>query len=129
MYSNNPQLILSKVFLPLSWIIGVPWEHCEDVATLIGLKTVVNEFVAYQRLGELKKLGKLTPRVEGIATFAICGFANPGSVGIMMGALISMAPESRQTIASVVVRAFISGSAVCFMTAAIAGNIIFFIPI
>ncbi|XP_044004713.1 solute carrier family 28 member 3 isoform X1 [Aphidius gifuensis] len=115
------ELILSKVFLPLSWIIGVPWDQCEDVATLIGLKTVVNEFVAYQRLGELKKLGKLTPRVEGIATFAICGFANPGSVGIMMGALISMAPESRQTIASVVVRAFISGSAVCFMTAAIAG--------
>lgn len=115
------EYILSKVFLPLSWIIGVPWDHCEDVATLIGLKTVVNEFVAYQRLGELKKLGKLTPRVEGIATFAICGFANPGSVGIMMGALSSMAPESRQTIASVVVRAFISGTAVCFMTASIAG--------
>lgn len=105
--------------------MGVPWDQCEDVAALIGLKTVVNEFVAYQKLGELKKLGKLTPRVEGIATFAICGFANPGSVGIMMGALSTMAPERRRTIASVVIRAFIAGSAVCFMTASIAGNYYF----
>lgn len=116
------QLILSKVFMPLSWIIGVPWDQCEDVATLIGLKTVVNEFVAYKKLGEFKKAGKLTPRVEAIATFAICGFANPGSIGIMMGSLGSMAPEKRQQIAEVVIRAFVSGSIVCFLSACTAGN-------
>ncbi|KAK0075455.1 hypothetical protein PV326_011569 [Microctonus aethiopoides] len=115
------EYLLSKIFMPLSWIMGVPWDQCEDVATLIGLKTAVNEFVAYQKLGEFKRNGKLTPRVEGIATFAICGFSNPGSIGIMMGTLSSMAPEKREQIAAVVVRAFIGGSAVCFMTASIAG--------
>ncbi|XP_053598836.1 solute carrier family 28 member 3 [Microplitis demolitor] len=115
------EFLLSRAFMPLSWIIGVPWDQCEDVGTLIGLKTVVNEFVAYQKLGELKKLGKLTPRVEGIATFAICGFANPGSVGIMMGGLGALAPEKREQIAAVAIRAFIGGSIVCFMSASIAG--------
>lgn len=117
------EYILSKVFIPLSWIMGVPWDQCEDVATLIGLKTVVNEFVAYQKLGEFKRAGRLTPRVEGIATFAICGFANPGSVGIMMGGLGSMAPDKREEIAAVALRAFVAGSAVCFMTASIAGKL------
>ncbi|CAD6217221.1 GSCOCG00004731001-RA-CDS [Cotesia congregata] len=115
------EYLLSRAFMPLSWIIGVPWDQCEDVATLIGLKTVVNEFVAYQKLGEFKKLGKLTPRVEGIATFAICGFANPGSVGIMMGGLGQLAPDKREQIAAVAIRAFIGGSIVCFMSASIAG--------
>ncbi|XP_011297444.1 solute carrier family 28 member 3 isoform X1 [Fopius arisanus] len=115
------EYLLSKAFMPLSWIMGVPWDQCEDVGTLIGLKTVVNEFVAYQKLGEFKAQGRLTPRVEGIATFAICGFSNPGSIGIMMGSLGSIAPEKREQIASVAIRAFIAGSAVCFLTASIAG--------
>ncbi|XP_015110947.1 uncharacterized protein LOC107037099 isoform X2 [Diachasma alloeum] len=115
------EYLLSKAFMPLSWIMGVPWDQCEDVGTLIGLKTVVNEFVAYQKLGEFKAQGRLTPRVEGIATFAICGFSNPGSIGIMMGGLGSMAPDKREQIASVAIRAFIAGSAVCFLTASIAG--------
>ncbi|XP_063984863.1 uncharacterized transporter YutK-like isoform X2 [Diachasmimorpha longicaudata] len=115
------EYLLSKAFMPLSWIMGVPWDQCEDVGTLIGLKTVVNEFVAYQKLGEFKAQGKLSPRVEGIATFAICGFSNPGSIGIMMGGLGSMAPDKREQIAAVAIRAFIAGSAVCFLTAAIAG--------
>ncbi|XP_034951722.1 solute carrier family 28 member 3-like [Chelonus insularis] len=115
------EYILSKAFMPLSWIIGIPWDQCEDVGTLIGLKTVVNEFVAYQKLGEFKKAGRLTARVEGIATYAICGFSNPGSIGIMMGGLGSMAPDKREQIAQVTIRAFIAGSAVCFLTAAIAG--------
>lgn len=108
--------------MPLSWIMGIPWDQCEDVATLIGLKTVVNEFVAYQKLGEFKLAGKLTPRTEAIATYAICGFANPGSVGIMMGGLGTLAPDKRQQIADVAMRAFIAGSAVCFLTACIAGK-------
>ena len=107
--------------MPLSWMIGIPWEECEDVATLIGLKTVVNEFVAYQKLGEFKKFQRLSKRSEAIATFAICGFANPGSIGIMIGGLAAMAPEKRDQITSVALRSFISGSLVCFMTASIAG--------
>lgn len=103
--------------------MGVPWDQCEEVATLIGLKTVINEFVAYQKLGEFKRQGRLFGRTEAIATFAICGFANPGSVGIMLGALTSLAPEKKKEITSTVMRAFIAGSAICFLTASFAGNI------
>ncbi|XP_076654962.1 concentrative nucleoside transporter 2 [Halictus rubicundus] len=118
------EFILSKVFKPLSWIMGVPWEDCEKVATLIGLKTVVNEFVAYQKLGEFKRQGKLFGRTEAIATFAICGFANPGSVGITLGVLSSLAPERKKQITDAVMRAFVAGSAVCFLTASIAGLLV-----
>ncbi|XP_012270178.1 solute carrier family 28 member 3 [Orussus abietinus] len=115
------EFILSKVFMPLSWIMGVQWDQCEDVATLIGLKTVVNEFVAYQKLGEFKEAGKLSPRTEAIATYAICGFSNPGSLGIMIALLVTLAPEKKEQITRVIVRAFFAGSAVCFLTASIAG--------
>ncbi|XP_048511454.1 sodium/nucleoside cotransporter 2 isoform X2 [Athalia rosae] len=113
--------MLSKVFIPLAWIMGVPWEECEMIAGLIGLKTAVNEFVAFQQLGQYKSAKMLSPRTEAIATYAICGFSNPGSIGIMIGALTSMAPEKRTQITSVAVRAFITGSAVCFLTACVAG--------
>lgn len=109
--------------MPLSWIMGVPWEHCEDVGTLIGLKTVVNELVAYQKMGEFKKKRRIYGRSEAIATFAICGFANPGSIGIQIGVFSSLAPEKKEQITDVIVRAFVTGSAVCFLTASIAGKV------
>lgn len=108
--------------MPLSWIMGVPWEHCEDVATLIGLKVVANELIAYQRMGEFKEQGRLYGRSEVIATFAICGFANPGSIGITIGCLTSLAPEKKKEITTTVMRAFFAGSAVCLLTASIAGK-------
>lgn len=108
--------------MPLSWIMGVPWEHCETVGTLIGLKTVVNELVAYKKMGEFKNLGQLSGRSEAIATFAICGFANPGSIGIQIGIFSSLAPEKKEQITDVIVRAFVTGCAVCFLTASIAGK-------
>lgn len=117
------QIILAKVFMPLSWTMGVPWEHCEDVATLIGLKTVVNELVAYQRMGEMKQQGRLFGRSEAIATFAVCGFANPGSIGIQVGVFSSLAPEKKEQVSDVVVRAFLTGTAACFLTASIAGKV------
>ncbi|XP_024877586.1 solute carrier family 28 member 3 [Temnothorax curvispinosus] len=118
------EIILAKVFMPLSWLMGVPWEHCEVVGTLIGLKTVVNELVAYQRMGEFKEQGLLYGRSEAIATFAICGFANPGSIGIQVGVFSSLAPEKKEQVTNVVVRAFVAGSAVCFLTASVAGMLI-----
>ncbi|XP_014208391.1 solute carrier family 28 member 3-like [Copidosoma floridanum] len=113
--------LLSKAFMPLSWLMGVPWDECEDVGMLIGLKTVVNEFVAYEKLGEFKNANRLSRRTEAIATFAICGFSNPGSIGIMIGGLATMAPEKREQIANSAIRAFVAGSMVCFLTACIAG--------
>lgn len=109
--------------MPLSWVMGVPWEHCEEVGTLIGLKTVVNELIAYQKMGEFKKQGRIYGRSEAIATYAICGFANPGSIGIQIGVFSSLAPEKKEQVTCVIMRAFIAGSAVCFLTASIAGKI------
>ncbi|KMQ95511.1 solute carrier family 28 member 3-like protein [Lasius niger] len=117
------EIILAKVFMPLSWVMGVPWEHCEEVGTLIGLKTVVNELIAYQKMGEFKKQGRIYGRSEAIATYAICGFANPGSIGIQIGVFTSLAPEKKEQVTFVIMRAFIAGSAVCFLTASIAGKI------
>lgn len=110
------------MFIPLSYIIGVPWSECETVGELIGLKTVVNEFVAYEQLGKFKKEKKLSIRAEVIATYAICGFSNPSSLGIMIGSLSTMAPNKKADIVNSVVRAFIAGCAVCFLTASVAGN-------
>lgn len=103
--------------------MGVPWDHCEDVATLIGLKTTVNEFVAYKELGKYKKEGRIFGRIEAIATFAICGFANPGSVGITISILTSLAPDKKEIITNIVMRAFISGCVITFLTASVAGKI------
>ncbi|KYM99541.1 Solute carrier family 28 member 3 [Cyphomyrmex costatus] len=117
------EMILAKVFMPLSWVMGVPWEHCEDVGMLIGLKTIINELVAYQRMGELIKQGRIYGRSEAIATYAICGFANPSSIGIQIGAYSSLVPEKKEQVMNVVVRAFVTGSAACFLTASIAGKV------
>ncbi|XP_022816844.1 solute carrier family 28 member 3-like [Spodoptera litura] len=118
---KNLEWIFGKVFIPLAWVMGVPWEECELVGSLIGLKTVVNEFVAYQRMGEMKRDGLLSPRAELIATYSLCGFTNPGSAGIMIGAIAAMAPGQREVLSSVAVRAFFAGCGICFMTACIAG--------
>ncbi|XP_045457573.1 solute carrier family 28 member 3 [Melitaea cinxia] len=117
----NLEYILGKIFIPLCWMMGVPWEECELVGSLIGLKTVVNEFVAYQRLGEMKAEGLLSSRAELIATYSLCGFTNPSSAGIMIGAISAMAPNQRETLSSMTVRAFFAGCGICFMTACIAG--------
>ncbi|XP_004933307.1 solute carrier family 28 member 3 [Bombyx mori] len=116
----NLEWIMGKVFIPLCYVMGVPWEECELVGSLIGLKTIVNEFVAYQRMGEMLKDGLLSPRAELIATYALCGFTNPGSAGIMIGAIAAMAPNQRETLSSIALRAFFAGCGICFMTACIA---------
>ncbi|XP_050072867.1 solute carrier family 28 member 3-like [Anopheles maculipalpis] len=112
------------LFRPLAFVMGVSWKDSEHVGQVIGIKTVVNEFVAYQRLGELIRDEIITKRSATIATYAICGFANPSSLGIMIGAMSAMAPERRGSITSVSFRSFITGSIACFMTACIAGLLI-----
>uniref|UniRef100_A0A1A9VTA3 Sodium/nucleoside cotransporter n=1 Tax=Glossina austeni TaxID=7395 RepID=A0A1A9VTA3_GLOAU len=135
--------VFSKLFIPLAWIMGVPWKDCDIVAKVVATKTIINEFVAYERLGEYikneaidvsiileifnarstKKNESKTKqaRSAGIATFAICGFANPSSMGILIGSLSAMAPKQRPLIAKVAVRALVVGSIVCFMSASFAG--------
>jgi pyrimidine nucleoside transport protein len=115
------QEILGKIFIPIAWSLGVEWKDCELVAQVIGTKTAINEFVAFEKLGVIKKAGSISLRSSAIATYAICGFVNPCSLGVLIGFLSAMAPEKRHTITSVAFRAFFSGCFVCFITASIAG--------
>ncbi|KAI5711471.1 hypothetical protein M8J75_000597 [Diaphorina citri] len=115
------EFIFGKIFIPLTWIMGVEPSQCEEVARLIGLKTVINEFVAYKELGRVKKLGLLSPRSEAIATYSLCGFANPGSVGCLIATLNTLVPSQRRNTIDLAFRAFIGGCVVCLLTACIVG--------
>ncbi|XP_062062793.1 solute carrier family 28 member 3 [Lepus europaeus] len=128
------ELICSYIFMPFSFMMGVDWQDSFMVAKLIGYKTFFNEFVAYEHLSRLISLRKeagpkfvngvqqyMSIRAETIATYALCGFANIGSLGIVIGGLTSMAPSRKHDIAAGAVRALIAGTTACFMTACIAG--------
>ncbi|KAJ6669639.1 hypothetical protein lerEdw1_000188 [Lerista edwardsae] len=135
---NYPQLsfeiICAYVFMPFSFMMGVDWEDSFLVGELLGYKTFFNEFVAYEHLSKLIQLRKeggemyinavkqyLSIRSETIATYALCGFANFGSLGLVIGGLTSMAPSRKRDIAGGAFRAMIAGTVACFMTACIAG--------
>ncbi|XP_072461946.1 solute carrier family 28 member 3 [Notamacropus eugenii] len=130
----NFEVICSYVFMPLSFMMGVDWEDSFLVGGLIGYKTFFNEFVAFQHLAKMIKLRKLagpkfvdgvqqyiSVRSEIIATYALCGFANFGSLGVVIGGLTSMAPSRKRDIAAGAFRALIAGTVASFMTACIAG--------
>lgn len=116
------QRILGWACAPLAWIMGVNWSDAPAVGTLIGEKTIINEFVAYGHLVEFK--GQISERSFTIATYALCGFANFGSVAIQIGGYSSIVPERRKDFAKLGLRAMIGGSLAAFMTATIAGILI-----
>ncbi|KAM5182632.1 solute carrier family 28 member 3-like isoform 4-T7 [Callospermophilus lateralis] len=128
------ELICSYIFMPFSFMMGVDWQDSFMVGRLIGYKTFFNEFVAYEHLSQLINLRKqagpkfvngtqqyMSIRSEEIATYALCGFANIGSLGIVIGGLTSLAPGRKRDIVAGSVRALISGTVACFMTACVAG--------
>lgn len=104
--------------------MGIPWEECESVGYLIGIKSVVNEFIAYRELGIMIAAGTLSERSIAITTYALCGFANPGSVGVQLAILSGICPERKADFSKIVVRAFIAGSVASFLTACIAGALL-----
>jgi len=116
------QRILGWLCAPLAWLMGVPWEDAHAVGVLIGEKTIFNEFIAYQSLMECKDA--LSPRAFTIATYALCGFANFGSIAVTIGGISQLAPSRRKEFAAYGFRAMIGGSLAAFMTAAIAGMLI-----
>ncbi|NXK39003.1 S28A3 protein, partial [Piprites chloris] len=135
---DYPQLnfenICAYVFMPFSFMMGVDWEDSFLVGGLLGYKTFFNEFLAYERLSKLihnrEKGGSMyingvkqymTVRSEVIATYALCGFANFGSLGLVIGGLTSIAPSKKKEIVDGVFRAMIAGTVACFMTACVAG--------
>ncbi len=120
------QLILGKVLAPLAWLMGVPWEDCSKVGQLIGVKTVVNEFVAYIDLsGMLSGENAIkNPRSVVIAVYALCGFANFSSIAIQIGGIGGIAPKRRSDLAKLGVKAMLAGTAAALMTATVAGLMI-----
>jgi CNT family concentrative nucleoside transporter len=114
--------ILGWAFSPLAWVMGVPWHEAQSVGMLLGKKTVFNEFLAYQDLVGLA--GQLSPRSTVIATYALCGFANFGSVAIQIGGVGGLVPSRREDIARLGIRAMIGGTLATFMMATIAGILI-----
>lgn len=120
------ELILGKLLAPLAWLMGVPWHDAAAVGQLIGVKTVVNEFVAYINLsGMIDDPNQLThPRSVIIATYALCGFSNFSSIAIQIGGIGGIAPERRSDLARLGLRAMIAGSFACFLTATVAGLLV-----
>jgi len=113
--------IMGYAFWPFAWVMGVPAEDVGKVAQLLGTKTVLNEFLAYADMGALIADGGLQPRSITIATYALCGFANPGSLGILIAGLAALAPGRRKEISELGLKSLIGGTLAVFTTACIAG--------
>jgi concentrative nucleoside transporter, CNT family len=116
------QQILGYVFWPLLWLVGIPTEEIGTAAALMGTKTVLNEFVAYLNLAHLPP-DALSPRSRLIMTYALCGFANFGSLGILVGGMTSMAPERKHEIISLGPRSIVSGTLATLMSGTVVGMI------
>ena len=116
---TNLANLLGFVLAPIAWLIGVPWGDAVTVGGLIGEKVVLNEFVAYAHLSEIK--ATLSPQAALISTYALCGFANFSSIAIQIGGIGGIAPERRADLARFGLKAVLGGSLATFMTATIAG--------
>ncbi len=112
--------ILGWLFAPLVWLYGVPYAEAAQAGALLGTKTILNEFIAYLNLAGLPE-GALSPRSQLIMLYAMCGFANFGSVGIMIAGVSGMIPERRDEIVQLSMKALISGTIASGMTGCIAG--------
>lgn len=111
--------ILGFVGAPVAWLIGVPWHDCPAIGNLLGTRMALNEVVAYIQLGAEK--ATLAPRSFTIATFALCGFANLGSIGMQIGGIGALVPERRNDLARLGVRAMLAGTMANLISASIAG--------
>ncbi|MGI9591889.1 MAG: NupC/NupG family nucleoside CNT transporter [Myxococcota bacterium] len=116
--------ILGKLFAPLAWLMGVPWEDAAKVGSLMGVKTVLNEFLAYQQLAAAIEQGALGERSAVIASYALCGFANFGSLAILLGGIGGLCPERRPEVASLGLRCILAGSLATFMSGCVAGMLL-----
>jgi concentrative nucleoside transporter, CNT family len=114
------QRILGLIMAPVVWLMGVPWKEAPIAGALMGTKTVLNEFLAYLDMSRLPQ-GTLNPKSLMIMTYAMCGFANPGSLGIMIGGMGTMAPGKRDEIVSLGLRSIIAGTLATCMTGAVVG--------
>lgn len=117
------QRVLGMLLSPLAWLLGIPWAEAPAAGALLGTKTVLNEFLAYVEMSHLPA-GTLSDRSRVILTYALCGFANFGSVGIMVGGLASLAPARRGEIVQLGTRSIVSGLLATCMTGAWVGVLV-----
>jgi len=115
--------LLSVAFTPLAWLLGVPSADVGKIGTLLGQKTLFNEFIAYSHMAEMLKADPtwLSERGRLVASYALCGFANFGSVGIQIGGYSSLAPERRGDLSRVALRAMFGGLLATCLVACVAG--------
>jgi CNT family concentrative nucleoside transporter len=118
------QRILGVGFMPFALLMGIPWADAPRVGELLGVKTVLNEFLAYQDLAALSARGELAPRSVAIASYALCGFANFGSLAILLGGLGGLVPSRREEIARFGLRSVVAGTLASFLTACVAGMLL-----
>jgi len=118
------QKLLGLALAPVAWLLGVPWEDASQVGALLGMKTVLNEFIAYGELADLMAANALAPRSAVIASYALCGFANFGSLAILLGGIGGLAPSRRPEVAQLGLRSILSGSLATFMTGCVAGILV-----
>ncbi|MCP4625120.1 MAG: hypothetical protein GY850_16570 [bacterium] len=113
---------MGYVMAPVVWLMGVPWQEATAAGALVGTKTILNELLAYLQMSQIKP-GALSPKSMLIMTYAMSGFANPGSLGIMIGGMGTMAPARRDEIVSLGMQSIIAGTLATCMTGAVVGII------
>ena len=118
------QEILGLLFKPLAWTMGIPWKDAEVVGTLMGEKIVLTELIAFRDLSDYVTKNILSERSIIITSYALCGFANFGSIGIQLGGIGSMAPERKKDLSRIVFKAMLGGAIASWLTASIVGIII-----
>lgn len=118
-FPSSLQTVLGWFFQPLAWLMGIPWKDTNTIGGLLGLRVATNEIVAFTELAKVKEL--IDPRSYAIATFALCGFANFASIGIQIGGIGALAPDRRDDLARLGLRAMIAATLANFMSACIAG--------
>jgi CNT family concentrative nucleoside transporter len=121
-FPHSLNAVLGVIGAPIAWLIGIPWHEAPTIGNLLGTRTVLNEFIAFNQLGAIKST--LSPRTFSIATFALCGFANLGSIGMQIGGIGALVPNRRNDLARLGVRAMLAGTMANLMSASIVSMLI-----
>jgi CNT family concentrative nucleoside transporter len=121
-FPGSLQSVLGWLFAPVAWLIGIPWKDATNIGSLLGIRMVGNELIAYGQLHSLQ--AQLDPRSFIIATFALCGFANLSSIGIQIGGIGALAPSRKDDLARLGFRAMLAGTMANLISAAIVGIMI-----
>jgi CNT family concentrative nucleoside transporter len=123
-FPASMDIVMGWIFRPIAWAMGVSWKDSQIVGNLLGLRMVLNEFVAFAKLGEHGVGDALARRSFIITTYALCGFANFSSIAIQIGGIGSLAPSRRSDLARLGLRAMFAGTLANFLTATIAGMLL-----